>query len=188
MTFRLMRRLSAPILAGTAMLALGGCAYDSYGGGVGVGYDGYGYDGYGGGYGYGGYGDGGYGYGGPGYGYGWYDGFWYPGAGVYIYDRGGQRHAWRDRDRDHWQGRGGGRDGGGGWRDGRGPGRAPQADRGRRGGPPPGAPGPGFVAEPRDGGGANGDAAGRVRGGGPVPGGRFGGGGGGGRPGHGHDH
>jgi hypothetical protein len=37
-----------------------------------------------------------------GYGSGWYDGFWYPGSGVWIYDQGGRRQRWRDRDRDHW--------------------------------------------------------------------------------------
>ncbi|WP_336958000.1 peptidase [Sphingobium aquiterrae] len=77
-------------------LGLGGCAYDDgYGyGGVDVGYGSY--------YGPDYYGPGGYGYGGYG---GWYDGFYYPGSGYYVYDRGGSRHRWNDRQRSYWQGR-----------------------------------------------------------------------------------
>lgn len=94
MTF-LGRKMIAAGLA-VAALALGGCAYDDgYGyGGVQVGYGSggyYGYDDY---YGYSGY---------PGY--GWYDGFYYPGSGYWVYDRGGRRHRWSDRQRRHWDGR-----------------------------------------------------------------------------------
>lgn len=80
-------------------LALGGCAYNGLGFGLGYG-NGYGTYGYGSPY-YGGYG--GYGYGSPygyygsryyspyygGFGmpyYGWYNGFYYPGSGLYVYD------------------------------------------------------------------------------------------------------
>jgi hypothetical protein len=83
-----------PLLGVAGALALAGCVDDGYYGGVGGGY-GYGY------YGEGYYGDGYYDGYGPGY--GWYDGYYYPGGGVFVYDRDGHRHDWRDRDRDHWQ-------------------------------------------------------------------------------------
>ncbi|MDF0541108.1 peptidase [Sphingobium sp. H39-3-25] len=77
-------------------LGLGGCAYD----------DGYGYGGvdigYGSAYGPGYYGPAGYGYGGYG---GWYDDYYYPGSGYYVYDRGGSRHRWNDRQRGYWEAR-----------------------------------------------------------------------------------
>ena len=44
----------------------------------------------------------GYGFANIGYGGGWYDQYYYPGYGVYIFDRGGRRHAMRDNDRRHW--------------------------------------------------------------------------------------
>jgi len=91
-------------LVAAGAIALGGCAYDGLGLGLGYGdsyYGGYGYGSpYYGGYGYGspyygrsgislgvGYGSGyygGYGYGSP-Y-YGWYDNYYYPGTGYYVYD------------------------------------------------------------------------------------------------------
>ena len=92
-------------LVAAGAIALGGCAYDGLGLGLGYGdsyYGGYGYGSpYYGGYGYGspyyggrsgislgvGYGSGyygGYGYGNP-Y-YGWYDDYYYPGTGYYVYD------------------------------------------------------------------------------------------------------
>src|SRR3546814_8244907 len=74
------------VAAGLAgVLALSGCyGYDDgYGyGGVSVGSGYYGssyYDPY---------------YGGN---YGWYNGYYYPGAGYYVYDRGGKRHRWNKR-------------------------------------------------------------------------------------------
>src|SRR3546814_31102 len=82
------------VAAGLAgVLALSGCyGYDDgYGyGGVSVGSGYYGssyYDPY---------------YGGN---YGWYNGYYYPGAGYYVYDRGGKRHRWNKDHRRHWQGR-----------------------------------------------------------------------------------
>jgi hypothetical protein len=108
------RRLMAAIGLTGAML-LGGCAYD----------DGYGYDGVNVGAGY--YGGGGYyddyaGYGGnyyrPGYG-GWYNDFYYPGSGYYVYDRGGKRHRWNDRQRSYWENRHRDGNGGGRWNNGR---------------------------------------------------------------------
>jgi hypothetical protein len=78
----------APIAALISALALGGCAYDGYGG-VNVGYGpGY-YDDYSGPYGYA-----------P---YGWYDGYYYPGSGYWLYDRGGTRHRWSDHQRRYWE-------------------------------------------------------------------------------------
>jgi hypothetical protein len=80
----------AAALAATAAVGLSGCATDGYGySGVSLGY-----------------GSGGY-YGDP-Y-WGWYDDFYYPGAGYYIYDRGGVRHRWNDRQRAYWEGRRGNR-------------------------------------------------------------------------------
>lgn len=100
------RKLRAAALAIGATLGLAACSTygDGYGGSaysVGLGY----YDGdyYGSPYGYGGYGYG------PSY--GWYDGFYYPGSGYYVFDRGGRRHAWNDRQRDYWRNRGRDRDG-----------------------------------------------------------------------------
>ena len=46
--------------------------------------------------------DSGYGFANIGFGGGWYDQFYYPGYGVYIFDRGGSRHAMRDHHRRHW--------------------------------------------------------------------------------------
>jgi hypothetical protein len=97
-------RVRAAALAVAASCGLAACSYD----------DGYGYGGmsvgYGSGY-YGSYYDdyydpyyGGYGYGYPSY-YGWYGGYYYPGTGYYVYDRGGHRHRWNDRQRRHWEGR-----------------------------------------------------------------------------------
>jgi hypothetical protein len=85
-----MARFTSLFAACGLFAALGGCAYD----------DGYGYGGvsmgYGGGYGpYDPYGY--YGYG------GWYDGYYYPGTGYYIYDRGGKRYRWNDRQRAYWE-------------------------------------------------------------------------------------
>ncbi len=37
--------------------------------------------------------------------YGWYNGFYYPGYSVYVYDRLGRRHQWRDDHRRYWEGR-----------------------------------------------------------------------------------
>jgi hypothetical protein len=118
------------LLAASA-LALGGCAGNLGGLGVGIGYGGGygGYDGYGpyGGYGpyYGGsygYGYGssyGYGsrYGGYGYGYddpwyrgyrspyGWYGSSYYPGTGYYVYDRYRRPRTWSDTERRYWMSR-----------------------------------------------------------------------------------
>ena len=47
--------------------------------------------------------------------YGWYDGFYYPGAGSYVYDRGGVRRPWNDRHRSYWEARRGGRPGVANW-------------------------------------------------------------------------
>ena len=44
----------------------------------------------------------GYGFANIGYGGGWYDQYYYPGYGVYIFDRGGRRHAMRDNHRRYW--------------------------------------------------------------------------------------
>ena len=46
--------------------------------------------------------DSGYGFANIGFGGGWYDQYYYPGYGVYIFDRGGRRHAMRDTHRRHW--------------------------------------------------------------------------------------
>jgi hypothetical protein len=83
-------RLTLPLLAA---LGLVGCsAYGGFGG-ISLGYgDGY-YDPYYDGYGY----------------YGWYDDFYYPGVGYYVYDRGGGRHRWSDKNRRYWEGRRGNR-------------------------------------------------------------------------------
>ncbi|WP_223262699.1 hypothetical protein [Sphingobium sp. SCG-1] len=73
-------------------LSLGGCAYD----------DGYGYGGVSVGTGYAGdYYPGGY-YN-PGYYGGWYNDYYYPGTGYYVFDRGGRRHRWDDRQRSYWE-------------------------------------------------------------------------------------
>ena len=110
-------RIRTALLAVIAAAGLSACAEDGYGyGGVEMGYNG------------GGYGDGYYAngyddnyYGDYGSGYGWYDGFSYPGAGIYIYDRGGNRYHWNRHHQDHWQGHGdwhggSGHDGDGDWR------------------------------------------------------------------------
>jgi hypothetical protein len=99
-------KFRAAALAVGATLGLAACSTygdgygygPSYGAGLSYGYDGY-YDDY-------------YGYG-PGY--GWYDGFYYPGSGYYVFDRAGRRHAWNDRQRDHWSHRGGDRSGRPAW-------------------------------------------------------------------------
>jgi len=115
------------LLAAGAM-ALGGCAYDGLGMGLGYGsgygpygtYGSYGYGGpsvsigYGSGY-YGGYGYGspyygGYGYGSPYYGgfgspYGWYDNSYYPGTGYYVYDTYRQPHVMTTTQRQYWASR-----------------------------------------------------------------------------------
>lgn len=96
-----------PALLSVAVIGLSGCAY-----GVGGGYaDGY----YGDGYVNGGYGcdpydpfdsyytcDYGYGFANIGFGGGWYDNFYYPGYGLYLFDRGGRRHAMQNKHRRHW--------------------------------------------------------------------------------------
>ncbi len=96
-------RLMKSAMAAGAILSLGGCMY----GGAGYYGDGYvnnrGYacdpyapfDDY--------YAcDYGYGFANIGYGGGWYDQYYYPGYGVYIFDRGGRRHAMRHHHRRHW--------------------------------------------------------------------------------------
>jgi hypothetical protein len=103
MTIYTMPRLLKSAVAAGVLLSLGGCMY----GGTGYYGDGYvnnsGYscdpyapfDDY--------YAcDYGYGFANIGYGGGWYDQYYYPGYGVYIFDRGGRRHAMRDNDRRHW--------------------------------------------------------------------------------------
>jgi hypothetical protein len=95
-------------LLAAGALALGGCAYGTYGNPYGYGY-GYGPStslsigiGYGGGY-YGGYGYGGYGYGyDP---FGWYGDYYYPGTGVYVYDSYRRPHVWSDSQRSYWTSR-----------------------------------------------------------------------------------
>ncbi len=97
-------RIFPAILAASAAFALSGCVTDGYGyGGVDVGYG----SGYGGGYGNGYYGGDPY--------WGWNDDFYYPGAGYYIYDRGGSRHRWNDSQRAYWEGRRGNRPGRENW-------------------------------------------------------------------------
>lgn len=44
----------------------------------------------------------GYGFANIGYGGGWYDRYYYPGYGIYVFDRGGKRHAMRDNHRRYW--------------------------------------------------------------------------------------
>lgn len=44
----------------------------------------------------------GYGFANIGYGGGWYDQYYYPGYGIYIFDRGGRRHAMRNDHRRYW--------------------------------------------------------------------------------------
>lgn len=79
-------KLAASAALLTASLSLGGCTMD----------DGYGYGGVE------------VGYGAPYYGYGyapygWYDGYYYPGSGYWLYDRGGSRYRWSDRQRRYWE-------------------------------------------------------------------------------------
>ena len=110
-------------LVAAGAIALGGCAYDGLGLGLGYGdsyYGGYGYGSpYYGGYGYGspyygrsgislgvGYGSGyygGYGYGSP-Y-YGWYDNYYYPGTGYYVYDTYSRPHVMTTTQRTYWASR-----------------------------------------------------------------------------------
>ena len=130
---------TAALIVSTA-LGLSACAMD----------DGYGYGGVSAGYGapyyddgyYGAYGNNLYG----GYGGGWYDDFYYPGNGYYVYDRGGKRHRWNDRQQRYWanrgDGRGNGRPGYGRPGDGR-PGDGRPGD-GRPGAGRPGDGRPGF--------------------------------------------
>ena len=106
-------------LVAAGAMALGGCAYDGLGMGLGYGsdpyYGGYGYGspygGYYGGYGrpaisigyssgYGGYYGAGYGYGSP-Y-YGWYDDYYYPGTGYYVYDSYRRPYAMTTTQRQYW--------------------------------------------------------------------------------------
>jgi hypothetical protein len=109
-------RLAVALVGGA--LSLSGCAYDMYGDPYG--YGGYGYGPYSGvsgyyggsgypGYGYPDYGYDGYGYGGYGYGgydpFGWYGDYYYPGVGIYLYDRGRNRHRWNDTQRRYWTNR-----------------------------------------------------------------------------------
>ncbi|WP_417622456.1 hypothetical protein [Parasphingorhabdus sp.] len=98
-----MFRLLKPAIAASALLSVGGCMY----GGAGYYGDGYvnnrGYDcdpyapfddyyacDYG------------YGFADIGFSGGWYDQYYYPGYGIYIFDRGGRRHAMHDYHRRHW--------------------------------------------------------------------------------------
>ncbi len=103
MTHSALPRLLKSAIAAGALLSLGGCMY----GGSGYYGDGYvnnsrydcdpyaPFDDY--------YAcDTGYGFANIGYGGGWYDQYYYPGHGVYVFDRGGRRHAMRDRDRYYW--------------------------------------------------------------------------------------
>lgn len=96
-------RLLKSTLAAGALLSLGGCMY----GGSGYYGDGYvnnsrydcdpyaPFDDY--------YAcDYGYGFANIGFGGGWYDQYYYPGYGIYVFDRGGRRHAMRDHDRRYW--------------------------------------------------------------------------------------
>lgn len=109
-------RMRLAIALAASALSLGACAYDTYGDPYGYGYGPYGgvspgyYGGYGSyGYGYGGYGYGGYGPYGYGYGsydpFGWYGDYYYPGVGIYVYDRGRNRHVWNDGQRRYWSNR-----------------------------------------------------------------------------------
>jgi hypothetical protein len=106
-------RMAALALVGG--VALGGCAYDTYGGGGGYGYGPY--SGLSVGVGYGG----GYGYGSPYYSdyygspFGWYDDFYYPGTGIYVYDSYRRPRMWNDRERRYWQHGGGSWHNGGNW-------------------------------------------------------------------------
>lgn len=75
------RRIRAAVLAVSAALGLAACST------------------------YGGYGSGYYGSGyavSGGYYDGWYDNYYYPGRGVYVYDRGGRRHAMNPNQRRYW--------------------------------------------------------------------------------------
>lgn len=85
-----MRAYLSPLMA-ASVLALGGCAYDTYGGGYG--YNDYGY-----------YSP----YYGSGYGspyYGWYGDYYYPGSGVYVYDSYRRPRVWSNTERSYWIGR-----------------------------------------------------------------------------------
>ena len=112
-------------LVAASAMALGGCAYDGLGLGMGYGdgYGPYGYSGYGygspyyGGSYYGGYGSPYYGsglsyglsygnyYGGLGSPYGWYDDYYYPGTGYYVYDSYRRPHAMTTTQRTYWSSR-----------------------------------------------------------------------------------
>ena len=103
MTYFTMPVALKSVVAAGALLSLGGCMY----GGAGYYGDGYvnnsrydcdpyaPFDDY--------YAcDYGYGFSNIGFGGGWYDQYYYPGYGIYIFDRGGHRHAMRDHHRRHW--------------------------------------------------------------------------------------
>ena len=103
MTHSAIPKLLKSAIAAGALLGLGGCMY----GGTGYYGDGYvnnsrydcdpyaPFDDY--------YAcDYGYGFANIGYGGGWYDQYYYPGYGVYVFDRGGRRHAMRAHDRRYW--------------------------------------------------------------------------------------
>jgi hypothetical protein len=100
--FAMPRLLKSAMTAG-ALLTLGGCMYggagyygDGYASNRGYACDPYApFDDY--------YAcDYGYGFANIGYGGGWYDQFYYPGYGIYVFDRGGHRHAMRNNHRRHW--------------------------------------------------------------------------------------
>ena len=81
-------------VAGAALaagLGLSGCMDDGYGYGVSAGYDAA-WDPY-----YGGFSADPY--------WGWYGDYYYPGVGIYVYDRGHNRHVWNDNQRRYWSGR-----------------------------------------------------------------------------------
>lgn len=103
MTHSAIPKLLKSAIAAGALLGLGGCMY----GGTGYYGDGYvnnqrydcdpyaPFDDY--------YAcDYGYGFANIGFGGGWYDQYYYPGYGVYVFDRGGRRHAMRAHDRRYW--------------------------------------------------------------------------------------
>lgn len=95
-------KLSVLALGAAALVTLGGCVDDGYGG---YGYSrvsvGYGAPGYYGDY-YSDFYDGGYGapY------YGWYGGYYYPGSGYYVYDRYRRPQRWSGDQQRYWQERG----------------------------------------------------------------------------------
>ena len=104
MTSAAIPKLLKSAIAAGVLLSLGGCMYGAGGGYYGDGYvntsrydcDPYApFDDY--------YAcDYGYGFANIGYGGGWYDQYYYPGYGIYVFDRGGQRHAMRNHHRRYW--------------------------------------------------------------------------------------